>query len=227
MPGVYLYCIAPAGHRPPAGLRGLEDRPVRGLEAGPFCLWVSELEEAPRPTVERARRHNAVIEAASSEAVTPVPVRFGQWLASAEPLKARVERRRPGYEEALRTLAGALEFGVRIGDPAREQPDPRVAPTAASGRDYLHALARRAAGERAARARVEEIGAALRDALGPLVRQERIGSPPRGEAVASVAHLVRRVDGSAYRRRLDEFGREHPELRLRLTGPWPPYSFVP
>ncbi len=226
MTGVYLYCIAPGGHGPGAGRRGLDDRPLLGRDCGPFTLWLSELEAAPRATVDAARRHNEVVAAASGREVTPVPVRFGQWFATPEALERRVLDRCDAYAAWLRELAGALEFGIRVLEAVPPSPSAAASTRPATGREYLEALARRDAAARAAASRAESLAAELRAALGGLVRRDRVEPPADGRGHASIAHLVARRDFERYGRRIAELRARRPALRLVVSGPWPPYSFV-
>ena len=45
-------------------------------------------------------------------------------------------------------------------------------------------------------------------------------------AGALVAHLVQASGADAYLARARELSHGHPPLRIVVTGPWPPYSFV-
>jgi hypothetical protein len=42
----------------------------------------------------------------------------------------------------------------------------------------------------------------------------------------TLAHLVQRDQLTRYLRHVDEAGKAVPRARLRLSGPWAPYSFV-
>lgn len=224
--GVYLYCIVPASHAPPADLTGLGGGTVSLLPAGRVAAWVSSLDERPATSPEAIRRHNAVIAAALTERVTPLPVRFGEWLPSPPAAVSGLAAREGDHLRALAAVAGAVEYGVRVMEPARERTlEARPGP-GASGRDYMAALARRhAAGERD-RARGAEVAAALRAELGDRIRGERVDPLPRGRGVVSLAHLVAHSDAEAYRGAVATLRGRYPELRFLVTGPWPPYSFV-
>ena len=74
----YPYCVLLAGHAPPAGLRGVDGAPVRVLSARGISVWASPVRRPPSPSIERVRAHHAVVEAAASDVVTPLPLRFGQ-----------------------------------------------------------------------------------------------------------------------------------------------------
>lgn len=224
MTGSYIYCIAPEGHEPRDDLRGLDDEPVRALSAAGFSVWSSPLPEAPAPSVPRIRRHDRVVRASATNSTTPLPMRFGQWYPSRQRLERSLEENREAYGRTLRTLAGALEFGVRVIDPAVPASGER--PAAESGREYLAALAR----ERDRRDRIEARGEELREEIAAelrdLVRAERRTGPEAARELIGLAHLVPREHFDAYRARLSEFRGGRPELRFLVTGPWPPYSFV-
>lgn len=226
--GVYLFCIAPEGHRPPQGCLGLDDRPVHALDAPRLSLWVCDAPARPEPTLERIKRHNRVVEAAADETVTPVPVRFGQWMDSPEALARSVLERREHYLQALARFAGALEFGVRVlrPDPAPALDAAPATGPAGAGRAYLE---RRARAFSALQAGHEdpEVAAALEAHLDGFVLETRRDlSRATAHSVLAIAHLVRRHEISVYRSGLDEFRHRRPDLRFLVSGPWPPYSFV-
>lgn len=225
--GRYLYCVAPGGHHPPADLRGLEGKEVRCLEHRGLALWVSEAERRPTPSLDRIRSHHAVVRSAMREEATPVPVRFGQWFRSRDDLLEAIDEERDRYGELLDRLHGTREHGVRVLE-RNPKPLPEEAPAAngESGREYMEELARREAEVRAARDRGRRIGDALGSHLGGLVREERVELLESREGLVSVAHLVADADGERYRSEVERFAADHGDLDFRVTGPWPPYSFV-
>jgi hypothetical protein len=214
--GAYLYCIVPAGHVPPAGVTGLDGAEVTALSAGEVAAWASRLPERPTPSVEALARHNAVVAAAVTDRITPVPVRFGEWFPSAEAAASRLAERVGDHLRALATVAGALEYGVRVIEPGR----------GTTGREYMAALARRHAAGEHDRERGAEIAAALRAELGDRIRGERVEPLPTGRGIVSLAHLVERADFEAYRAAVAGLRDRYPQFRFLVTGPWPPYSFV-
>lgn len=224
--GLYLYCAVPAGHAPRADLRGLEDVAVRAIAAPELALWATACARPPAPSVEAIRRHNAVVEAAMTDAVTPVPLRFGQFLASLDAVHERAAERAADWRRLLAAFAGHEEHGVRVIDPEITPAARDVRAPASSGRAYLQALARAAGAERARGTRAHAIADDLRTRLGGLIAQQRVEPLTSAHGLASIAHLVRRADAAAYRAALDAATRAHPTLRFLTSGPWPPYSFA-
>lgn len=222
--GVYLYCVAPAGVTPPATLTGMAGAPVDAVEVAALACWVSVLDAPPHASVEAVRAHNGVVAAALCQA-TPLPVRFGQWLESREALTERIADRAAQYHAALERVAGAVEYGLRVVDPAARAPVP--GPEAReSGTSYLRALAERETRERAALARGRELADGIAALLGSLVRQQRVEPPGPGRGLLGMAHLVAVRDRDAYRAGVEEARRRWPSLRFLTSGPWPPYSFA-
>lgn len=218
--GIYVYCVGPRSHPEPGPIEGVDGAPVRAETVSGLVAWVSHLSRPPAPSLEGVRAHNAVVEAATATA-TPLPFRFGQWFESRDALHRSIDERRDRLELALHRVDRALEFGVRVVDPAHQE----APPDRTSGTAYLEALALRARQGEADRARGLDAAAALRARLGPLVRDERVEQGGAG-TLAAIAHLVARHDTGEYRDKIMEYSRERPELRFLVTGPWPPYGFV-
>lgn len=232
--GVYLYCVLPADSIDPS-VAGLDGVPVRAVSEARVRAWISEVDRVPRPDLDRIRDHHGVIEHAMSAGVTPVPIRFGQVLADVDALRAHLAEH--DYLADLERIAGAVEFGIRVLDPDAAS---RVAagpgkrqhgaeggtqPRAANGTAYLRALAERihASGER--RARALEAAHALDRSLERWIRERRIEASERPPG-AAVAHLVQTGAAEAYEARAKALAAEFRPLRIVVTGPWPPYSFV-
>lgn len=221
MMGLYLYCVGAGDHPKPGELEGIDGAPVRALDTAGLRAWVSPMEAAPPASLDRVRSHNAVVEAAAEER-TPLPMRFGQWFDSEAELKAALAERRPRLEAALERVRGALEFGVRVLDPARTEPTP---PDRSSGTAYLEGLARRVEVAEQSRRRGAEVAAELRSFLGPVVRAQSV-RPGGSGAIVTIAHLVARHDTGTYGTRLRTFSTRRPDVRLVPSGPWPPYGFT-
>jgi hypothetical protein len=222
MSGVYLYCIVPAGTL--AGDRtGIDGAAVEVAEESGLAAWYSVHDERPAPGARRIREHAAVAAAPLDLGVTPVPFRFGQWLRDATELRARLRSGAEHWRELLQTFAGACELAVRAAweEPAsaREMQEPPE-----SGRAYLEAVARRRARAADLRRRGEAIAAKLRQAVAGIPLRERVDTG--AGAAVEIAHLVRRGDSEEYRARIARTGETLPGVALRVSGPWPPYSFV-
>jgi hypothetical protein len=217
--GVYSYCVLPAGHHPPASLRGIDDVPVLGHDVGRFTVWTSTEQTPPTLDLERITRHHQVV-AAAAAASTPLPVRFGTWAPSHAALDTRIGNMSAALDEALAATSGRIEMGIRVEEAADTSSLPEEdAPV--DGRGYLHALSRSHALRKARRESQDALVVRIREALGPLGASDRV-SYLEAPGFVAIAHLIERHEESAYRNALASLANP----RLHVTGPWPPYSFV-
>lgn len=227
--GLYLYCVLPADVAEPE-LTGIDGAPVRAFREADVTVWLGDCAAAPRPDLDRIRAHNRVVQAALATGATPVPIRFGQVLADEAALVAHLAQR--DYHADLARVAGAVEFGIRVLDPAAaEATDDTVASAHAAGAAeapgtaYLRAVAKRVHTLEARRERALEVARRVDDELAAWVRERRI-EPSEQPPGATVAHLVQTDAVAAYGARARDLTQGDHALHLVLTGPWPPYSFV-
>lgn len=223
--GLYAYCLLPAGRRPDGDLRGLENAPVEPVELDGLTAWISDLDRSPRPAIEAVRRHDRVIRAAMGGGATPLPLRFGQWFPSRERLAEELGGKREKLRRQLERVSGAVEFGVRIPDDEPEE-DRAGAGRPESGTAYLEAAARRHGSRTRRRERAKTLAAELRDHLGDLVRDDALRELGEAGGGVELAHLVPEEVSDAYREKMAEYRPEAGKAGVRVTGPWPPYSFV-
>ncbi|HEY0671480.1 MAG TPA: GvpL/GvpF family gas vesicle protein [Longimicrobiales bacterium] len=224
--GSYAYCVVPIAHYPPAGLTGLDGASVEYLAAGPVGVWVSRMSR-PQPGVALLQAHNDVVEAAITEQVTPVPLRFGQWLAEEAQLVAGIEEKAARYVEQLEQFAGCLEFGLRFLDPSIGTEARDVHPAGPiSGYEYMQALAANSKLADQIRRQAEEVRERVGMILGHLIRAQQEEKSDSPHAVLTLSHLVARPHLDEYREQARSLRTDFPALRMLLSGPWPPYSFA-
>ena len=224
--GAYAYCVAPAGHSPPSGLRGLNGAEVSTRVVDDLAVALSEIDR-PNPDVAHIQQHNAVIEAIVTPEVTPVPLRFGQWTEDWTVFDGAVREKAEWYRERLSVFAGAMEFGLRVLRPQATGPARDVREIqATTGAEYMKALHARVTAERSAREKIDEVSAGISEVLGDLTREARLEEARTPHGVISVSHLVSRDDFDEYRQRAQGLRMRFPELRFLISGPWVPYSFA-
>jgi len=246
--GWYLYGVAAADAEAPGGAPSVD--PANGvvsLGEGPVAALASrvslvEFDEETLPQrladagwlEEKIRAHEQVLEAALAS-TTVVPCRFCTVYRSEEDLRAFLAGHGDELRDALATLEGRVELGVKaLVDPARFSAELEAASQATSGRAYLEARREeqrlgaelvRFQGELAANLH-ERLLAAAEDGVS-LALQSREVSGRDEEMLFNGAYLV--GDREKFEEALAEAAqgaREH-GVELELTGPWPPYNFVP
>lgn len=177
--------------------------------------------------MEAIKAHNQVVEAALTDAITPVPLRFGQWSTETEPFDRVISEKAAWYEERLSKFAGALEFGIRVASPERQAPaqDVRAIP-AESGIEYMRRLQERARATEAAEGESVRIRGRITEVMKMVVREELFEDARTPHGILTVAHLVSRRHFDEYHERASTLRTAFPELRFLVSGPWVPYSFA-
>jgi hypothetical protein len=128
--GVYVYAVAEAATGGPAvaGMRGIDDAPVRAVtsEAGGLQALASDVpldqfgDEALKRNLNdlpwlsaTALSHEATVEAAMAEA-TIVPLRMCTIFRDDDGVREMLEREAPALTAALARLRGSQEWGVKV-----------------------------------------------------------------------------------------------------------------
>ena len=196
---IELYAITddPAPPDPP-----LQAIPCDGLTA--LCAPAEPREATP----EELWRHEAVVEGLMAGRDL-LPVRFGTLIADEDAATRALSERRDELLASLDRVRGAVELAVRVQRRGDEEPGPS---SGASGRDYLEAKVRRS-----------EAASALHDRLAAAAREGKVQAGPE---LLRGAYLVDRTEVDAFVSLVARLQREHDELDLLCTGPWPPYSFA-
>jgi hypothetical protein len=169
----------------------------------------------PRPETALVLQHERVLEAVM-ECAPVLPMRFGTQLDSTDRLAAAVAGRHRELRAALDRVRGRVELGVRI---LPANPPAARAPAPSSGRDHLLSLA-------AARRRDERIAGQVHHPLGDLAADSVVREHSTPPALMVAAYLVDAGQVDSFRRRADEVAACHSDVRVVVTGPWPPYSFT-
>ena len=215
---IWVYALCEAPDRPPPRRRGLAQAPLEGIAAGRVLAVVSRHSHAPgEPALDALWAHERVIERLMADRAV-LPMRFGTKFPDDAALRAAVEAREGAVLAALEHVRGRLELGVRVMRSAGSDGD-EPAPPPRDGREYLLA---RLAGSR----RAEAAAAELHDPLAALAVSARRRSTQAPDEVLRAAYLVDRGQVGLFRATVERLQRDHEDVALLLTGPWPPFSFA-
>ena len=240
--GWYLYGVVPAGGGEAPAARGVDpEHQLVTIDCGGIAGVASQvsLDEFDKSTLperlgdaewleRKIRAHEQVLEAVHARTAV-VPCRFCTVYRDEDDLKAFLAAHATALAEALDLVAGRVELGVKAftaSEPAS------AAEQAESGRAYLEA--RRGEQRRreeltasssrlAAELHVRLLSAAEDGVVLDLQSREAAGR--NEEMLFNGAYLV--SDRGHFEQTLGSVAREQGELQLELTGPWPPYNFVP
>jgi hypothetical protein len=215
---IYAYVIREAGAAAVApSCRGFGGAAVRALQCdGLSALYSRHRSLRVRPTPESVRIHERVVEAAMTGG-TVLPLRFGTQLEGEGELEAALDERRDELLRGLDRVRGCVELGLRV--LPRDAGRGRGSRPRSSGREYLLG---RVADQRDRQQAAQELH-------GPLARlaEASVVRRPAPPATLVASYLVARDMVDEFRACADQLSQRQPDCRVMVTGPWPPYSFVP
>ncbi|MFG3302435.1 GvpL/GvpF family gas vesicle protein [Micromonospora chersina] len=242
---VWLHGVV-TGTATPAGLPGIAGTPVRAVAAAGLVAVVSDAplseygEAALRHNLEdlawlerAARAHHAVVDALSRSGAV-VPARLATVHRDDDRVARVLVERHDELAGTLARLAGRAEWGIKGyvvpgATPRVEEPVGGGGAGAAYLRRRKAQLSAREEGQRAAADGAAAVHAALAGyavaARRHAPQDRRLSGAPTA-MVLNGAYLVDRDRWDGFAALARELADGHPEVRLELTGPWPPYSFV-
>jgi hypothetical protein len=217
---VYLYALA---DDEPAGSlgEGVAGEPLRLTRHSGIAAVVGDVGSRPRPERETLLRQDAVVRRLADLFGALLPARFGEAFADEAALAERISSRAAELASSLALVHGCVQMTLRVfGDPEAAS-EIEAGVQGGPGVRYLEARRR----ERERARSLPEIDA-LREALRPLLRAERIERHDAGQLVGTAYHLVPRDETGTYLavlKKAEEIGGR----RVAASGPWPPYAFAP
>jgi hypothetical protein len=229
----YVYAILARETALPAGLRGFNGAVVSAVPYRALAAATSPLpSEAPRPTAENLWLHEAIVEAVRQQGPA-LPVRFRTVLADAAAVADALAERYDVLVADLDRLGDKVEFGLNVLWDPPITPGEDLAPGSgaaveAQGRGARYLRARLAAHRREAamRERARALARELDRDLSVHALERRCTLLPTPRLAVRAAYLVEPGRVPAFRDAFAQLDRAHPALRVLLSGPWPPYSFV-
>jgi Gas vesicle synthesis protein GvpL/GvpF len=254
--GIWAYCVTRASDAPAIeGVRGATVERIEegGLAVLVSRVPLGEFgEDALRRNLndldwlERvARDHEAVLERAFEEG-TIVPLRICTIFADERGAGSMLSEQRSVLDTALDALDGREEWGVKLTvdraalenaarDRAPDVSDEELEGRSAGGAYMLRRRQERQlreAADRLAGGIAEDVHARLQDwATDAVVNRPQNPelSGHEGDMLLNAAYLVEAAKVERLHELVEELRERHRELgaRIELTGPWPPYNFVP
>jgi hypothetical protein len=234
MIGWYVYGVIDAGHAavadPPAGIGGTRTELVTDHQ---LAAIAAQVDVATMGDVrdQAAQAHDRVVEGTLAR-VPVVPFRFGTVCATRADVERMLRSRGPALAGALRRIAGAAEWDVRlVAGPAEVITPGSGRPQDATGAaDNAAWLMRRRDDARAGaarRTRWARVAADLHARLAPIAR-EAVQAARTRLTPMHVVYLVARDDEDAFVTALCRARAAHvdPDLRVSLSGPRAAYHFT-
>jgi hypothetical protein len=228
----YAYClIRLSPDEPWPVLQGIAEHPVFPLRCGKYSVLLSRLERAfsftPRSIVE----HGQVI-AKVFETHTVLPMRFGTFFKTEKQIENLIQENQRELLESFCRLRGKSEMRLKMVYPANGAIGPDTKGARKPPRDVFAAGASPANSDgEALDLRNNEMAYELAARVGEMFRplEQQISCRPiqNHGLLIDCAHLVETDKVEIYQKLQSAASEKVKNCDLRISGPWPPYHFLP
>lgn len=210
-----LYCIYGRSAAPPPQ----ECSGVFAIEAGELVAAASLWPDPPPPVDLGTLRTYEKIVAAFHASRTIIPLRYGCVVGDRSVVLDLLAKRQADYQRLLEELRGRVEMGLRLlGDYSPEAPR-----ASGAGSRYLECARRRQTGLTAAEEYWTDRLCGLLSGL--CARQKKEARSSCGARLLSLYFLIARGEVDRFRELVRQLTLP-PDMKLLVSGPWPPYNFA-
>jgi hypothetical protein len=206
--------------------RGVHGAQVLGYPSGEFAVIVSEYERNGTLTQSAVVEHAHVV-ARCFHNTTVLPFRFGTVFDTDEALRRAVRSNRRVFTESVSQLRGKSEMHLKLTlrdfSPIQAITEPQIGNPSSQ---YLAQLRLKAVREREAQSRARAVSVQVHKLFNPL-QEEIICKKGTSGLLIDIAHLIDSSSVEKYQHRVNSALRQLKDCEVVLSGPWPPYHFMP
>ncbi len=208
-------------------LRGINGSPVFGYPSGDFAVVVSEHIPGASYNQQSVIEHARVVSECFRNA-TVLPFRFGTIFDSDEALRQAVRSNRKTFLESVAKLRGKAEMHLKV--IVREDGSVQTIGAddlpATAGGEYLAKLREKASRDRERQTKARAVSVQVHKLFNPLQEEITCKRMDAG-VVIDIAHLIDTKTVEKYQNRYNTAMKQLKNCEVALSGPWPPYHFMP
>jgi hypothetical protein len=233
----YAYCLTeqqaflagPRSRRPALiqHLHGISEQEVYAYPSGEFAVVVSDFSGGDLD--QKAILEHARVVSECFRTTTVLPFRFGTVFHNDEELRRAVRANRKAFVATVERLRGKSEMHLKllVRDGAVVDDFDDSVLHAAVGGEYLAQLKERAARDRERQSRARTLSVQVQRLFNPLEADVTCKKVDSGRIMIDIAHLIPSKGVEKYQNRYNIAARQLKGCELMVSGPWPPYHFMP
>jgi len=234
----YAYCIVEqqafqGGIRarrpvPVENLRGIAEAQTFAYPSGEFSVIVSEY--IPTGDLKQsALLQHAHVVSECFKRTTVLPFRFGTVFDTDEALRRAVRLNRKAFLESVVKLRGKAEMHLKllIKDGSMREALQEIELPATVGSEYLSKLREKAVRQRERHTKARALSVQVHKIFDPLDQDVCCRKIDSGGMLIDIAHLIDHKKVEKYQNRYQMATRHLPGIEVVMSGPWPPYHFIP
>ena len=160
---------------------------------------------------------------------TVLPFKFGTVFETDDALRRAVRTNRKTFLDSVAKLRGKAEMHIKLllKDGSLQEIFTAGALPPTVGSDYLMKLRDRAARERERQTKARALSMQVNKLFSPLEEEISCKRIESGGIVLDIAHLIDSKSIEKYQNRLSSASRQFKNCQVSVSGPWPPYHFLP
>ena len=235
----YAYCITDqqilnngTRSRRPAlleGVQGVNGCAVFSYPSGEFAVVVSEFDGNREKLEQKALLEHARVVSVCFRAGTVLPFKLGTIFENDEALRQAVRTNRRAFGQSVAKLKGKAEMHlkllVRDGSLREAMIDVELPDTV--GGDYLIKLREKASRQRERQTKARALSVQVHKLFNPLEEEISCKKMDSQGMLIDIAHLIDSKSIEKYQNRYSSAAKQLKNCELLISGPWPPYHFVP
>src|SRR5579883_1023014 len=232
----YAYCIAEQkaflsgtrARRPFSipSITGIDGSQVFGYPSGDFAVIVSNYTEGTLD--QKAALDHARVISECFRTSTVLPFRFGTVFQTEDAIRRAVRTNRKALIDSVNHLRGKAEMHLKlvIRDGAVRE-NIQAALASSIGGAYLTEIRERAALQRDRQTKAKSLSVQVHRLFNPLDEEVSCKKVDSGGLLIDIAHLIDNASVEKYQNRYVAASRQLKDCQIALSGPWPPYHFLP
>ncbi|HYU44996.1 MAG TPA: GvpL/GvpF family gas vesicle protein [Terriglobales bacterium] len=211
------------------GVQGVNGAPVMSYPSGEFAVIVSEYDRATSKLDEKSVLEHARVVSQSFRMATVLPFRFGTIFDTEDAIRQAVRANRRTFCESVARLRGKAEMRIKLvvrDGSLREAMEEIVLPDTV-GREYLAKLREKASRDRERQTKARALSVQVHKLFNPLEEEISCKKVYADGMLLDIAHLIDNKSIEKYQNRYNTAAKQLKNCELVVTGPWPPYHFLP
>jgi len=214
-------------------IHGIGERQVMGYPSGELAVIVSEYKRSNDLDQKAILEHLKVVaecfRSATSSNTTVLPFRFGTIFDTDDALRRAVRANRKAFLKGVAHLRGKAEMHLKllVKDGSLREALSEIVLPATVGGDYLTKLREKASRQRERQTKARAISVQVHKLFNPLEEEVSCKKVDSGGMLIDIAHLVDHKQIEKYQARYNSAARQLKDCELSVSGPWPPYHFLP
>jgi hypothetical protein len=212
------------------GIQGVNGSPVMSYPSGEFAVIVSEYDRVTSKLDEKSVLEHARVVSQSFRTSTVLPFRFGTIFDTEDAIRQAVRSNRRTFCESVARLRGKSEMRIKLtvreGSVRGNMNEEIVLPDTV-GREYLSKLREKASRERERQTKARALSVQVHKLFNPLEEEISCKKVDADGMLLDIAHLIDTKSIEKYQNRYSTAAKQLKNCQMVVTGPWPPYHFLP